>query len=109
MSIGAAVLSGVCALLTLVAARRRGKALTSLGISALLVGAAGWAGIEVGARYINDALNRTTDDIRRIADVMVNHAEAGLHQWLDLTLFAGVALVVFGVLVAVLGGLVNRA
>jgi hypothetical protein len=109
VSIGAAVLSGVCALLTLVAARRRGKALTSLGISALLVGAAGWAGIEVGARYINDALNRTTDDIRRIADVMVNHAEAGLHQWLDLTLFAGVALVVFGVLVAVLGGLVKRA
>ena len=31
------------------AARRRGKALTSLGVSALLVGAAGWAGIEAGA------------------------------------------------------------
>ena len=77
------------ALLTLAAARRRGKALTSLGVSALLVGAAGWAGIEVGGRYINDALNRTTGDIRRIADVMVGQAEAGLRQWLNLTLAAG--------------------
>ena len=81
---GAAALSGLCALLTLVAAHRRGKALASLGVSALLVGAAGWAGIEIGGRYVNDALNHTTGDIRRIAEVMVGHAEAGLHQWLDL-------------------------
>jgi predicted lipoprotein with Yx(FWY)xxD motif len=105
VSIGAAALSGFCALLTLAAARRRGKALTSLGVSALLVGAAGWAGIEVGRRYINDALNRTTGDIRRIADVMVGQAEASLHQWLDLTLVAGVGLVGFGVLVAIVGSI----
>jgi hypothetical protein len=109
VSIGAAALTGFCALLSLVAARRRGKALTSLGISALLVGAVGWAGIEVGGRYINNALNRTTGDIRRIAEVMVDHAEAGLRQWLNLTLVAGAALVVLGVLVAVLGGLVKKA
>jgi hypothetical protein len=109
VSIGVAALSGFCALLTLVAARRRGKALSSLGISALLVGAAGWAGIEVGRRYVNKALNRTTGDIRRIAEVMVDHAEAGLRQWLNLTLVAGAALVVFGVLVAVLGGLVTKS
>jgi predicted lipoprotein with Yx(FWY)xxD motif len=108
VSIGAAALSGFLALLTLVAARRRGKALTSLGVSALLVGAAGWAGIEVGARYTNDALNRTTGNIRQIADVMVGHAEAGLHQWLNLTLVTGAALVVFGVIVAVLGGLLGK-
>ncbi len=47
VSLGAAVLSGFFGLLTLAAARRRGKALTSLGVSALLVGAAGWVGIEV--------------------------------------------------------------
>ena len=105
VSIGAMALSGVCALLTLLAARRLGKALTSLGVSALIVGASGWAAIEVGGRYIDDALNRTTGDIREIADVMVGQAEASLHQWLDLTLVAGVALVVFGVLVAVLGSL----
>lgn len=108
VSIGAAVLSGFLALLTLVAARSRGKALTSLGVSALLVGAAGWAGIEVGARYVNDALNRSTGNIRQIADVMVGHAEASLHQWLNLTLVAGAALVVFGVIVAVLGGLLGK-
>ena len=108
VSIGAAALSGFCGLLTLAAARRRGKALTSLGVSALLVGAAGWAGIEVGGRYINDALNRTTGDIRRIADVMVGHAEASLHQWLNLTLVAGVALVGFGVLVAIVGSLLKK-
>lgn len=107
-SIGAAAVSVVCALLTLVTARRRGKALTGLGVSALLVGAAGWAGIEVGGRYVNDALNRTTGDIRRVADVMVGNAEASLHLWLNLTLLAGVALVVVGVLVAVLGSLFKR-
>jgi hypothetical protein len=109
VSIGAAAVSGFCALLTLAAARRRGGALTSLGVSALLAGAGGWAGIEVGGRYIDDALNRTTGDIGRIAEVMVGHAEAGMRHWLNLTLIAGVVLVVFGVLVAVLGGLVKKA
>src|SRR5699024_2588876 len=70
VSIGAPVLVGICALLTLTAARGRGKALAGLGVSALLVGAAGWAGIEVARRYLRDALNRTTGDIRRIADAM---------------------------------------
>lgn len=103
VSVGAAAATGVFGLLTAAAARRRGKALTSLGVSGLLVGAAGWAAIEVGGRYVDEALNRTTGDIRQIADVMVVRAEAGLHQWLDATLVAGVALVVLGVAGAVLG------
>ena len=103
VSIGAVALSGLCALLMLAAARRRGKALTSLGVSALLVGAAGWAGIELGGRYVNTALNGTTGDIRQIAESMVSRAEGSLHQWLDVTLIAGAALVVFGVLVAIVG------
>ena len=109
VTIGATALSGLFAVLTLVAARRRGKALTGLGVSALLVGAAGWAGVEIGGRYINDALNRTTGDIRRIAEVMVAHAEAGLRHWLDLTLVAGAVLVGLGVLAAVAGGLRKKA
>ena len=103
VSIVAVAVSGFCGLLTVAAARRRGKAVTSLGVSALLVGAAGWAGIEVGRRYFGDALNRTGGDIRQIADVMVHHAEASLHQWLNVTLIAGVVLVGFGVIVAMLG------
>jgi hypothetical protein len=109
VSIGTAALSGLFALLTLAVARRRGKALSSLGVSALLVGAAGWAGIEIGGRYVNDGLNRTTGDIRRIAEVMVDHAEAGLRDWLNVTLIAGAALVGVGVLVAILGGLRKKA
>ncbi len=109
VGIGAAGLSGLFALLTLATARRRGKALTSLGVSALLVGAAGWAGIEAGGRYLNDALNRTTGNVRQIAEVMVDHAEAGLRQWLNLTLLAGAVLVGLGVLVAILGGLTKKA
>jgi hypothetical protein len=109
VSIGAAVIGGLFALLTLAAARRRGKALTGLGVSGLLVGAAGWAGLEAGGRYVNDALNRTTGDIRRVAEVMVDHAEAGLRHWLDLTLIAGAALVALGVLVAIAGGLRKKA
>jgi hypothetical protein len=105
VSVGAAVLAGVFALLTLATARSRGKALAALGVSALLVGAGGWAALEVGRPYINDALNRTAGDIRQIAEVMVNHAEGSLHQWLNLTLAAGGGLVVFGVIVSMLGGL----
>ena len=105
VSIGACVLTGIFALLTLATARSRGKALAALGVSALLVGAAGWAGLEVGRRYVDDALNRTTGDIRRVADVMVNQAELSAHQWLNLTLAAGGVLVVFGIVVSMLGGL----
>jgi hypothetical protein len=105
VSIGATVLTGVFALLTLAAARGRGKAFAGLGVSALLVGAGGWAGLEAGRRYINDALDHTTGDIRKIADAMVSHAVGSLHQWLNLTLAAGGALVVFGVIVAMLGSM----
>ncbi|MEE3064279.1 MAG: hypothetical protein VYA67_10005 [Actinomycetota bacterium] len=108
-SLAAVALCGVLALLTLLAARRRGKALTGLGVSALLVGAAGWVGIQVGTRYVNDALNRTSGDIRQIADVMVHTAEAGMRDWLNLTLAAGAGLVVVGVIVAMLGSLVKKA
>ncbi|MCV7031283.1 hypothetical protein [Mycobacterium sherrisii] len=108
-SLGSAVLCGACALLTLLAARRRGKALSSLGVSALLVGATGWAGTEVGVGYLNAALNRSTGDVRQIADVMVHHAETALRQWLNMTLAAGAALVILGVVLAVLGGLVKKA
>ena len=103
VSVGACVLTGIFALLTLAAARSRGKALAALGVSALLVGAAGWAGLEVGRRYIDDALNRTTGEIRQVADVMVNQAEVSLHHWLNLTLAAGGVLVVLGIIVSMLG------
>jgi drug/metabolite transporter (DMT)-like permease len=99
------MLTGIGALLTLAAARSRGRALAGLGVSALLVGAAGWGAIETARRRISDALNDTTGDIRRIADIMVSEAERSLHQWLDLTLAAGGALVVLGVLLALLGSL----
>jgi hypothetical protein len=108
VSVGATILTAVLALLTLAAARSRGKALAALGVSALLVGGAGWAGLEVARRYINTALDRTTGDIRQVADAMVNHAEDSLHQWLNLTLAAGGVLVVFGVVAAMLGGLRRR-
>lgn len=107
VSVGSAVLTGIGALLTLAAARSRGKALAGLGVSALLVGAAGWAGIEIARHEVNYALNYTVGDVRQIADVMVGHAVAGLHQWLNMTLAAGGVLVVFGVIVAMLGALRN--
>ena len=104
-SVGVCVLTGIFALLTLATARSRGKALAALGVSALLVGAAGWAGLEVARRYVDDALNRTTGDMRQVADVMVNQAETSAHLWLNLTLAAGGVLVVFGIVASMLGGL----
>jgi hypothetical protein len=108
VSVGAMVFTGVLALFTLAVARSRGKALGALGVSALLVGAAGWAGIEVARRYIDRALNQITGDVRDIAQAMVDHAEGSLHQWLNLTLAAGGVVVVFGVIVSMLGGLRKR-
>jgi hypothetical protein len=105
VSLGSAVVTGVFALLTFTVAKRRGKALAALGVSGLLVGATGWAAIEVVRGRINQALNATTGDIRQLADAMIGHAIGSLHQWLNLTLAAGGVLVVFGILVSMLGGL----
>ena len=101
---------GVFALLTLAAARSRGKALAALGVSALLVGAAGWAGLEVGRRYVGNTLDGTGtgDDVRQIADAVLRHATDSMHQWLNLTLAAGGVLVALGVIVAILGGVRER-
>ncbi|WIM87268.1 hypothetical protein PT015_20840 [Candidatus Mycobacterium wuenschmannii] len=104
-SIGAVAVTAVFALLTWVAARSRGRALAALGISALLVGAGGWAAIELARYPLNDTLNNTTGGIRGIADVMVGQAESSLHDWLDITLAVGGGLVLLGVLAAGLGSL----
>ena len=93
------------ALLTLAAARQRSKALVALGVSGLIVGAAGWAAIEVGRRLRRQALDATTGDIRNVANAMVEHAIGSMHLWLNLTLAAGGALVVLGVLASSLGGM----
>lgn len=105
VSIVLAVLTAVFALLTLAGSRRRGKGLASLGVSALVVGASGWAGLEMADGYIDRALARAEGNFRRIADEMVLHAEDSLHHWLNMTLIAGVALVAVGVVVSMLGGL----
>ncbi len=105
VSVGFAVLAGVLALFTLAAAKSRGKALGALGVSALLVGAAGWAGIEVARGRIDDALNRTTADVHQVATALVDHAVGSMHLWLNLTLAGGAALVALGVLGAVAGGM----
>jgi hypothetical protein len=104
-SLGLVVLTNVFALLTFAAARSRGRALAGLGISALLVGAAGWIALELARHSLNGKLNNTTGGIRGIADAMVGQAEASLHDWLDVTLAAGGGLVLLGVLAAGLGGL----
>jgi hypothetical protein len=105
VSVGSAALTALGGFLTLAVARRRGRAFAALGVSALLVGGSGWAALEICRRYIDNALNQTTGNVRTIADAMVTHAEGSLHQWLNLTLAAGGALVVFGVIVTMFGAL----
>lgn len=107
-TVGVCVLAGLLALLTLGLARSRGKTLAALGISVLLVGAAGWAGIEVGRPHVNDALNRTSGNMRQVADVMVDYTIADMHHWLNVTLVAGVGLVALGALATLLVGVGRR-
>lgn len=102
---GLAVLVAASALVTLMAARNRGKALAALGVSAVLVGAAGWAAIELAQRPLGAALDNTSGNIRTIVDVMVATAQASMHQWLNVTLTVGGGLVIVGVLVSLLTGL----
>jgi hypothetical protein len=109
VSVGLTVLAGVAALLTLFIARSRGKMLVALGVSALLVGGAGWAAIEFGRRHLNQALDATSGNIRRIAEVMVDTAEASMHQWLNISLIVGGGLVVIGVIVTLLAGLAKSS
>ncbi len=103
VSVGAAVVAGLFALLTLfVAGSRGGKMLVGLGVSALLVGASGWAAIEFGRRRLNTVLDNSSGDIRRIAEVMVGTAQDSMHQWLNITLVVGGGLVIIGVIVSLL-------
>lgn len=109
LSVGAAALTGVFALSTLVVARRRGRALTALGASALVVAAAGWAGLEIARGRINRALDNTSGEIRRIADSIVGQAISSMHEWLNLALLAGGALMVLGIAAATLGSLTSSS
>lgn len=108
VSVGSTILAGVSALLMLASTRSRGKALAALGVSALLVGAGGWAALEVSRGYVDTALNKLVGNIRQVADILVGQAELSAHHWLNLTLAAGGVLVVFGVAVSMLGGLRRR-
>lgn len=105
VSWGLAVCVAVSAALMLLAARRRGRALAALGVSALLVGGAGWAAIELAQPQLRAVLNQTSGGVRRIADVMVATAQGGMHQWLNVTMIAGAGLVIVGVIVTLLAGL----
>lgn len=105
VSWGLAVCVAVSAALMLLAARRRGRALAALGVSALLVGGAGWAAIELAQPQLRSVLNQTSGGVRRIADVMVATAQGSMHQWLNVTMIAGAGLVIVGVIVTLLAGL----
>ena len=105
VSMGVAVLAAASALLTIYLARNRGRILAALGISALLVGAAGWAAIEFAQRRVRDALNQTSGNLRTVADVMVATVEDSMHQWLNVTLIVGGGLVIIGVIVGLLSSL----
>lgn len=105
VSVGSTVLAGVFALLTLATAKSRGKALCALGVSALLVGAAGYAGLEMARRYVDRALSETSGDIRTIADAVVSTAQGSAHTWLNWVLIAGAVLVALGFVGSMLGGM----
>lgn len=98
----------VLAGLTQLAVRSRAKGLVGLGISALLVGTAGWAGLEIGRRYLDRPLNRVNDNLRDVADSLVTQAVGNAHHWLSLTMAAGGLVIVVGVVSGLVGGLLRR-
>ena len=109
VSWGLAVLAAGSALAMLLVSRRRGRALTALGVSGLLVGATGWAAMEYGQRRLQQPLTGTSGSVRAMADAMVSTATAGAHQWLNVTLIIGGGLVIVGVIVSLLSGLASAS
>lgn len=105
---GLAVLTAGAAVLTLLAARRRGKAIAALGVSALLVGGAGWAAIELGQPQLRSALDQTSG-LRRVAEAMAATAQDSMHEWLNVAMIAGAGLVIVGVIVTLLAGLAQSS
>lgn len=105
LAIVVALLAGGSAVLTLIVAGRKGKALAALGVSALLVGGAGWGAIELFRDRADQLLSSMSGNLREISVVMVGTAEKSMHQWLNVTLIVGVGLVVIGVIVTLLAGL----
>ncbi len=108
VSWGLAALTAVTAVLTLVAARHRGRTLAALGISAVLVGGLGWAAIELAQPDLRSALNQTSGSVRRIAEVMLATAQSSMHRWLNVAMIAGAGMVVVGVIVSLLVGLTQH-
>lgn len=107
ISVALVVLTAVGALLTVSLASSRGKALAALGVSALLVGAAGWAGLASVSSRLVGALGITSEDMRHIVNAMVAAAADSAHRWLTVTLIAGTGLVIVGVLVSLLASLAS--
>lgn len=106
---GLAVLGCVAALLMLMFARRRGRALVALGVSGLVIGAGGWVAMEYGQRYLDKALQDFSGDLRAVADAMVVTAQTSMHQWLNVTMIVGGGLVIVGVVVSLLTGLASAS
>lgn len=105
VAIGAALLALVFAVATLWSSRRLGRGLISLGVSGLLVGAAGWAGAEVGRGRVDEVFDQLTTDARAAAQALFGTVLDSLHSWLTISLAVGGGLVVVGVIATLLGGL----
>lgn len=105
LTVVVALLAVVSAVLMMMVAARKGKALAALGVCALVVGGAGWGAIELFRDRADDMLNSMSGNLRDISAVMVSTAEKSMHQWLNVTLIVGVGLVVIGVIVTLLAGL----
>lgn len=106
---GVAILAAGAAVLVLLVARGRGKALVALGVSGLVVGAAGWVGVEYGQRHLARTLEGTSGSVRTVIDGLVAAAQNSLHQWLNITIVVGGGLVIVGVIVSLLAGVVSAS
>lgn len=105
---GLAAMAAGAALLTLIGARRRGKALAALGLSAAIAAGAGWIATAYGRRELDAALDGQSDRLRAVADAMVTAARTSLGDWLTITLIGGGGLVIIGIVVSLLGGVRSR-
>lgn len=90
------------------AVRRTTKGIVALGISTLLVGATGWAALEVGLSHAKRPLARLTEEAREVADAVLHQAVGNAHQWLSVTMIAGVLVIIAGIAAGALGSLLRR-
>lgn len=98
---GSLIVLLVAALGALLAARRRGIVLTSLGVGMIIAGIVSWVGGAAVKGRAADEVSGASSAPKQLAQVIINHALSDLQRWVYIVGAVGVAVIAVGILVSI--------